>query len=227
MRLIAFPYAGGSAAIYRRLPKYLPSLEVHAVELPGRGRRLLETPYTSMPKLIDMLLGELSDPLHSPFAFFGHSMGATIAYELACALPPEVRPNLKHLFVSARRAPTVPPALELLHTLDNDALKDRLRELGGTAQAVLDSHDLMNMLLPMVRADFTLVETHRATQQCLPVDITAFVGLQDMGATPDHMRGWSQATSKSFELKAFEGGHFFLEAALPVVGEVVLRRLEK
>ena len=161
MRLICFPYAGGSAAVYRALQTLLPGIEVRRHELAGRGGRLSEPAIRDMSTLVDTLLRDLDDCFDRPFALLGHSMGAAIAAELALRLPAHARPNLRHLFVSARAAPGKQRHDRRMQALDDRAFIDALREMGGTPRAVLDNSELMALLMPALRADFTLIENHR------------------------------------------------------------------
>jgi medium-chain acyl-[acyl-carrier-protein] hydrolase len=182
MRLICFPYAGGSASVYRNLQGLLPGIDVCAVELPGRGARMMEPAHASMDSLINTLLGELRLAFGRPFAMLGHSMGAAIAFELACRLPSDVRPNLRHLFLSARNAPGYPHHRQLLHGLDDHAFVQELRLLGGTPKEVFDDLDLMAIVMPMLRADFSLVEKyHPPTHRTVAIGITCFAGSEDKG----------------------------------------------
>jgi len=226
MRLICFPYAGGSAAIYRQLPRLLPDVDVRAIELPGRGSRLRERAHDSMDRLVDVLLHELAGYFDVPFACLGHSMGAAISFELACRLPDPARANLRHLFLSARGAAGTPRRMRSLHALDDAAFKQGLLEINPTRAAVLDSDELMQIMMPALRADFTLIERYRPRADgCIAVDITAFAGTEDEAAPVDSVAAWQRATSRSFNLHLIEGGHFFLEKAMPQLAEVILARL--
>jgi medium-chain acyl-[acyl-carrier-protein] hydrolase len=226
MRLICFPYAGGSAAIYRQLPRLLPEIEVRAIELPGRGSRLREKAHDSMERLVETLLHELRGTFDEPFAFLGHSMGASIAFELACRLPERARVNLQHLFFSARAAPGMPRRTRALHELDDAAFKQGLRELNGTRQSILDHDEVMNLMMPALRADFTLIERYSPSMdRCIPVNITAFAGTQDTAVTVESVAAWKQATAREFDLILIEGGHFYLEKALPILADAMASRL--
>lgn len=156
-----FSYAGGSAAVYRALQASLPGIEVRRHELAGRGSRLSEPAVRDMSTLVDTLLRDTDDCFDRPFALLGHSMGAAIAAELALRLPAHARPNLRHLFVSARAAPGHERHDRRMQALDDRAFIDALREMGGTPRAVLDNSELMALLMPALRADFTMIENHR------------------------------------------------------------------
>jgi medium-chain acyl-[acyl-carrier-protein] hydrolase len=226
MRLICFPYAGGGASIYRRLPQLLPDFDVRAIELPGRGGRWRESAHDSMDRLVESLLHELTDCFDVPFGFLGHSMGAAISFELACRLPAPARENLRHLFLSARGAPGAPQTMRSLHTLDDSAFKQELRRLNGTPSSVLDSDELMEMMMPMLRADFTLIERYRPPVNCcIPVDLTVFAGSRDHAVPVASVAAWKKATSVNFHFHLIEGDHFFLSEALPSIAAVISARL--
>ena len=226
MRLFCLPYAGGSAAIYRQLPRLLPDIEVRAIELPGRGSRLRERAHDSMDRLVETLLHELRGSFDEPFAFLGHSMGASISFELACRLPEHARVNLQHLFLSARAAPGMPRGMRALHELDDAEFKKGLRELNGTRHSILDHDEVMDLMMPALRADFTLIERYDPTlNRCIPVNITAFAGTQDTAVKVESVVAWKQATSREFELMLIEGGHFYLEKAMPALANAITARL--
>lgn len=227
MRLICLPYAGGSASIYRSLPKLLPSIEIYAVELPGRGRRLSEPAHESMESLVQALLLELRSLLHAPFAFFGHSMGASIAFELALSMPEAARAHLRHLFLSARQAPGHPACSTTLHILDDKAFREGLREMNGTPAAALENDELMSLIMPTLRADFTLIETYRPQlKRCVPVDITAFAGTRDTSVPMASVADWQHVTYGEFAFHSVDGGHFFLEKSMPVIAEIIASRID-
>ena len=213
MRLLCFPYAGGGASIYRTWPSSLPpEIEVLPVQLPGREARIREPAFTSLPPLIDGLLPALGRGLlDGPVAFFGHSMGALVAYELARALRDAGSPRPLHLFVSARRAPDLPARTAPIHALPEPEFRQRLRELNGTPEAVLEHPELMELLGPTLRADFTLIETYEPTS-APPLDcpITAFGGVDDPDVSEEEMAAWRRFTTAAFQLRMLPGDHFFL-----------------
>src|SRR5215471_3592490 len=162
IRLFCFPYAGGSSAIFRRWPDYLPvDIEVIAVELPGRGGRLKEPPFCRLSDLIASLVAPISQLLDVPYVFFGHSMGATIAFELTRALRRSKVGEPERLFVSGRAAPDILDSERLTYDLPDADLIGELQKLNGTPPEVLSHVELMQMMLPVIRADFELVETYR------------------------------------------------------------------
>src|ERR1051325_10798789 len=182
MRLFCFPYAGGSSLIYRQWHESLPyDVEVCLVQLTGRGSRLMETPYKRVGPLVEAVAGAIQPLLDRPFAFFGHSMGAIICFELARHLRrqrPDTQPA--YLFVSGRRAPQFPDTDRVTYDLPEPELIAELRRLHGTPQEVLEHPELMRLMLPLLRADFELVQTYEYTPEPpLGCPIAVFGGLQD------------------------------------------------
>ncbi len=225
MRLICFPYAGGSAAVYRGLQPLLPGIEVHRHELAGRGSRLSEPAVRDMATLIDALLDDLGGCFDRPFALLGHSMGAAIAVELALRLPAHAQPNLRHLFVSARAAPGKERPVRM-QALDDRAFIDALREMGGTPKAVLDNREMMALMMPALRADFTMIENYRPVPgRRLAVDITAFAGRADEQVPVDSVSGWDAATSGRCDFHVIEGDHFFVRSEMRAMAGIIATRL--
>lgn len=228
MRLICFPYAGGGAWIYRDLARLLPTFDVRAVELPGRGARWREPASDSMDRLVDALLGELAAWFDLPFCFLGHSMGTAIAFELATRLSGVARSNLRHLFVSALGPNGSERKLLGFHKLEDEAFKQELRKLNGTPKEVLASEELMQALMPTLRADFALIERYcRPAAKRTAVNITAFAGSRDETVPVTSVAAWREVTSGSFQLHVMEGDHFFLSETLPRMAAVIAARVEK
>jgi len=218
LRLFCFPYAGGNAAIFRAWPTLLPpEIDVCPIQLPGRSDRIGEPPFTWLPHLLAALLPALVAEVDRPFALFGHSMGAIIAYEAARWLSRQYDLPPVHLFVSARRAPHVAASHPPFHTLSPERFLQILRDLDGTPEAVLQDAAFMNVLLPLLRADFTLAETYasqtrHATEDPLTCPISAFGGTQDRMVQRAGLTAWREETSGPFRLHMLEGGHFFLHS---------------
>jgi surfactin synthase thioesterase subunit len=228
MRLICFPYAGGSAATYRGLQALLPGIEVRAHELAGRGHRLTEPAARDMTTLVDTLLRDLGHRFDRPFALLGHSMGASIAFELALRLPAGARANLRHLFVSGRAAPGDDRLSRRMQGLDDPAFIAALRKMGGTPTPVLDDRELMALMMPALRADFTLIENYRSVPgRRLAVDITAFAGHADAQAPVDRMAGWRAATDARFDLHVLDGDHFFLRNEMQSMARIIAARMRR
>ena len=196
MRLFLFPYAGGGAGVFRGWPEHLPTfVEPYAVQLPGREQRVMDPPFTAMPPLAEATAARLVPYMDRPSAFLGHSMGALVAFETARHLRRAGAPLPAHLFVSGRRAPQLPPNKPAIHQLPDDAFLAELRDFNGTPEAVLESDELMALLLPLLRADFAVCETY--TYQCeppLPCSLDAFGGREDDDVPLEDLRAWRPHT---------------------------------
>ena len=213
--LFCLPYAGGSAAIYRTwVGAAPPALRVVPVELPGRGRRFAEPPFTDIAALVEPLAQALLPLAQQPFALFGHSMGALIGFELARRLQRGAAPMPARLFVSGSPAPQLPPTRRDIHDLPEDEFEHELRQLNGTPEEVLANAELMQLVAPLLRADFKLCETYRcAGAPLLACPISAFSGADDAEAGAEQMRPWREHTAAEFTLRQLPGDHFFLNAA--------------
>jgi medium-chain acyl-[acyl-carrier-protein] hydrolase len=215
VRLFCLPYAGGGAWSFRPWANELPvTIEVCAVELPGRGARMQEPPFTRLEDLLRSLLPVLMPYLDKPFALFGHSMGGLISFELARWLRRDYQLSPTHLFISGRRAPQIPNRDRPIHALPEDQLLEKLGELNGTPDHILQNRELMQLVLPTLRADFAVIETYSYFPEApLTCPITVFGGLQDPTITPDELEVWHEHTSHRFALHLLPGNHFFLHPA--------------
>ncbi len=228
LRLFCFPYAGGGASIFRTWAEMLPStIEVCPIQLPGRENRLLETPFSTLSPLIEHVAQALLPRLDLPFAFFGHSMGALISFELARYLRRKTYPFAPaHLFVSAHRAPQLPDPDPPTYYLPNAAFLNELRRLNGTPEEILQNQDLLRLLLPTLRADFALCETYQYVPDVpLGCPITTFGGLQDDEVSHEMLAAWRQQTSGAFTLRYFVGDHFFLHNEQAALLQVLSQNL--
>ena len=212
LRLFCFPYAGGSASIFRMWSAMLPpEIEVCAVQLPGRENRVRELPLTQLNLLIQVLTEAFLPYLNMPFAFFGHSMGALVSFELARQLRRQNYPTPLHLFVSAHRAPQIRNFSPPIHQLPETLFVEKLRLLNGTASEVLEDDELMQLLQPTLRADFAICETYSyTTEDPLVCPISAFGGLYDDEVSYNDLAAWHEQTSSLFTLHILPGNHFFL-----------------
>jgi medium-chain acyl-[acyl-carrier-protein] hydrolase len=228
LRLFCFPYAGGGASIFRAWGRQLPqTVEVCAVQLPGQGGRLLERPFTRLAAMVEALAPALAPLADRPFAFFGHSMGAMVAFELTRLLRREGRPLPAHLFVSGRRAPQVPTEPPTYDWSEADFLAE-LRRLNGTPQEVLEHEELMRLLLPQLRADFEVVQTYRYTPEPpLDIPVSVFGGVNDCGASREMLAPWAEQTTGPFTLQMLPGDHFFLHGAEPLFMSALARKLHE
>lgn len=215
LRLFCFHHAGVGAAVYRPWALQMrPDVEVCAIELPGRGSRLGEAPLESVSDMVTALLPRLRPELDRPFAFFGHSMGAVLAFETAAALVAAGHAAPGHLFVSGRRPPHMPdPHSPLSELADAEFVVEINRRYGGIRPELLAHPDVMELLLPALRADIRALDRHRPARPThpLPCPITAMGGDLD-GVTPiDHLEAWRPLTAATFTLKQYPGDHFYLD----------------
>lgn len=212
VRLFCFPYAGGTAAGFHAWSaKVAPTVEVCAVQLPGRANRLGETPFVRLSALVPALEDALSPLLDRPFAFFGHSMGALLAFELARQLHKTRDLEPLHLFASAARAPGTPSREPHVHTLPEAKFLRALRRLEGTPAEVLANADMMALVAPTVRADFAVCETYRYRKGSkLTCPITAFGGYHDRRVLRADLEAWATETSGPFAIRMWPGGHYFI-----------------
>jgi medium-chain acyl-[acyl-carrier-protein] hydrolase len=213
LRLVCFPYAGAGPNIFRRWARLLPpSVEVCAVALPGRAFRLDERPRDRLGPLADELVSVLLELPAKPSAFFGHSFGGLLCFEVARRLHRLGAPLPVELFVSACPPPHRTPS-EAVHRLPDGAFKERLRELGGTPSPVLECLELMDLLLPVLRADLTAFETYdHEPGPPLPIRMTVFGGAGDRLVAGAILEEWRRHTCERFAVRVFPGDHFFLHS---------------
>ena len=227
LRLLCFPYAGGGALAYRGWAAKVPEeIDVLSVQLPGRERRIREPAFTRVASLIEAAGQALVPHLDRPFAVFGHSMGALVGYELVQWLRREHGLEPIRLLVSARRAPQLPPDPDDDYKLPDDQLIERLREYNGTPAEVLQNPELMELMLPLLRADFELNDTYEPiAHPALLCPVTAFGGIEDEETTRDELEAWTGITEGAFKLRMFPGDHFFLHPYQDLLIQAVLEDL--
>jgi non-ribosomal peptide synthase protein (TIGR01720 family) len=230
LRLVCIPHAGAGPEAYRDWPAHLPaSVAVEAVHLPGRGSRLTDQPLTNINDIAAQVATQVTNRVRPPFVFFGHSMGAMIAYEatrLLCAdgsTPPQL------LVVSGLAAPHLPSRERRIHDLPADDLFAVLTSMGGIPEQVLADPDLRDIVLRIFRADFEAIDSYRWQDgPPLSCPIMALTGTEDPAVTDDEWRGWDRHSRRLVIRRAFSGGHFYLQTDVArVVGEIAdaLRRL--
>ena len=227
VRLFCFPYAGGNATIFRDWAAHLPPMvELWASQPPEWGRRANRAPLTRMSQVIEGLAAGFHHFVDKPFLFFGHSLGAVVAFELAQWLVREMRLEPAHLIVSGHGAPQIPRTDPPIHDLPDDEFVQELRRLKGTRSEILEHAELMQMIMPILRADFEISDTYvcssRAAMSCA---VTALGGLQDTEVTPESIREWVEVTTGPFSMKMLPGDHFFLHSAQATVLRLVTNAL--
>jgi medium-chain acyl-[acyl-carrier-protein] hydrolase len=201
--------------MYHTWAAALPNVEVCPIQLPGRESRMREPALTRMPLLVDALTVAMSPYLSSPFAFFGHSMGALISFELARRLIRDGRPGPTHLFVAARRAPQLRDDRPFLHTQPERAFVEQVSiRYGALPKVIADDPELMRLFMPTLRADLAVCETYEY-QDGEPLDcpISTFGGWQDNGVNRSDLDAWRLQTAAQFSVRMFAGDHFFIKSA--------------
>jgi medium-chain acyl-[acyl-carrier-protein] hydrolase len=229
IRLFCLPYVGGGAAKYfpwaRVLPEYI---EVCTVRLPGRESRLSEPSYSSLQLLVDELVDAVISHFDKPFAVFGHSMGALIGFEFLLRLEKEFSVKPICFFASGRRAPHIQDSETPMHKLP-DALfiQEIQKRYNGIPVSVLQNADLIQLFLPSLRADVTLLETYEYQGGKLSCPILSFGGQADDRVSKEDLTAWRQATSADFQLKMFPGDHFYLQSQQTPLLATIVSELEK
>jgi medium-chain acyl-[acyl-carrier-protein] hydrolase len=232
LRLFCFPYAGGSAAIFRDWKRFLPAeVDVCPIQLPGRADRIQEGLAHSVESIVSSLINEITPYLDRPFAFFGHSMGALVAFELARRLERGHLPAVSQLFVSGRNAPDIREPRRDYELPHRDFIA-MLRKLNGTPREILDNQEALALLLPIIRADFRITQTYQFEPGApLHCPIKAFGGIKDTCTPPESIRGWQRQTTGSFSLSILPGDHFFISESrtqvLAIVGHELCRLLDR
>ena len=220
--LFCFPHAGGAASYFHPWSALLaPGIEVRAVQYPGREDRADETYITSLSDVSDEIHAGLGSSLPDTFAFFGHSMGAVLAFEVARRIAREKGHGPARLFVSSQPAPPRRRRQDL-HRAANPVLIAELRSQGGTDPRILEDGGALNLILPTMRADYMASETYRFEPGSpLSCDITAMTGDRDALYSPAEVAGWSAHTTGAFDLLVYPGGHFYLDDSRTQVLKVI------
>ena len=227
LRLFCLPFAGGSATIFRNWADVLPGfVEVCPIQLPGRGARLHEAPFISMQSLVDAIEPSISANLDKPFAFFGHSMGASISFELIHKLRSERGLEPAHFFASGRQAPQIPDTDPITFNSPRLEFIQELHRLEGTPQEILDHPELLELILPVLRADFELIQTYEyVARPRLKCPITALGGIADKEIGREELDAWREQSSGPFRMCLFPGNHFFLQSEERSVLQIIAEQL--
>ncbi len=210
-RLVCLPHAGGSASFFLPVSVALsPGVDVVSIQYPGRQDRRSEKPVTDLSLLADQVYAVLRQQPELPLTFFGHSMGASLAFEVIRRMEADGRTPVR-LFASGRRAPSVFRE-ETVHRLDDNGLIAEIRRLNGTSSRVLDDDEMMRAALPALRADYQAAELYRSEPgTTVGCPVTVLTGDRDPKTSLDDAQAWAgHTTSDAFEVKVFPGGHFFI-----------------
>lgn len=214
IRLVCFAYAGGSSTLFMPWLKYLPEqVELVLCQLPGRGARLCDEPYDQMEPLVQDLTQALQIYNDKPLVFFGHSLGAKIAYEVCCALREKKLPLPVNLVASASAAPFHARRRTPIHHLPSAEFIAALGKLNGTPAAALSNPELMELYLPALRADFKVVETYiNTSREVLNTRLTLMGGVLDETVSPAELADWNKLFTETTAIRWFQGDHFFINS---------------
>ncbi|HEY2647254.1 MAG TPA: alpha/beta fold hydrolase [Candidatus Acidoferrales bacterium] len=229
-RLFCFPHAGVGPSVFRGWADQLAAdAEVCLIQFPGREGRIRETPFMSIAELLPGLIEDMAALLDRPYAFYGHSLGATVAFECALNLRRNQLPQPVHIFVGASPAPRLPWDHSPMRSLSEDRfLSEMEKRYGALPPEVISDAEMRALVLPVLRADITMIEKYiYSLETPLDCDITAFGGLKDHMVKRSELEAWREQTSGRFRLQMFDGNHLFLKShkdqlLISVAGEMNL-----
>jgi surfactin synthase thioesterase subunit len=225
INLICLPYAGGNAYSYNSFRRYFDGkLNMVTPELPGRGANYGGTLVRNLYTMADSVFKELFKQMNEPYALYGHSMGGLLAYLVARKAARERLPMPVHLFCSGCAAPSVPGS-DAFHQLPDDLFIAKLRALGGSDETILNSRELMEFYLPVIRADFEASETFEYRPGIkLNIPVTVMNGKEDDISEAD-AAAWQMETSRPLSILNFPGDHFFIFEHIPAISNIIINTL--
>lgn len=229
LRLVCLPYSGGRASVFKGLATELPGdVELCAIEFPGHGRRLGEAPMTRLRPLVEQLTDVIAERIRQPFVLLGYSVGALFGFETAREFTRRGWPGPKALFVAAARAPHLRSTRPPLHELSRAQLIEGLHRLAGHHNELLDNEELVDVMLPVLRADLGLDETY-AREPGSPLDcpIVAFGGSEDWTVSRPSLEAWREHTTGDFSTTTLPGGHFFLDSSQGLFAEALTAEIKR
>jgi len=218
-KMICFPYAGGCASFYGKWRDKMESVEICPVQLPGREETFRDEKIYDMETASDQIVEAIEDYVDKDTVFFGHSMGAKIAYEVVRKLEKNGK-RIKCLIASGSTAPDIPPK-KFVHNLPDKNLLDELQRLSGTPTEILGQTELLKCLLPMIRADFTLDETYcPVSKEKITCPIVVWGGRYDPDVNKEDLKAWKEYSYGNFHMKRFDGNHFFINDCPEIFSEM-------
>lgn len=226
MILFCLPFAGGNIYSYRKFEQYFPdSITLVTFDLPGHGRRLKEPLLTDLERMTGDIFHQVQDRLDGPYALYGHSMGSLLAYLLGKRIAPTAFAQPLHLFVSGRQGPPVQSQERNWHLLPKDAFIRNLLEYGGIPQEIVAEEELMDLFVPILRADFQAVSEYRYEEAApLNIPVTVMFG-SDEGLVHEDVLQWQRVTTQPIVVRQFSGNHFFLFDHLPEISRMIVQAL--
>ena len=228
LRLFCFPYGGGGASIFRAWSDKLTDVEICPLQLPGREDRITESPFTSFNPLVRATAQAILPFLDVSFAFFGHSLGARISFEVARELRKQNGVLPSYLFVSACAAPQILTSTPAIHDLPEHKFLEEVNRRHIIPEALLRNRSFMQICLPTLRADFAVRESYvYGEEPPLRCPIAAFGGLSDNIATTEKLQAWRDQTTAGFTLHMLPGGHFFLDTSQWLLLEILRRAMSE
>ncbi|MFB9909380.1 thioesterase II family protein [Allokutzneria oryzae] len=220
--LVCFPHAGGSASYFFKLSEALsPSVDVLAVQYPGRQDRRAERCVDNVVTLAEQVVEAIMPLTGRPLTFFGHSMGSTVGFEVARRLEHDHGRPVERFLVSARCAPSLHRSAEI-HKRDDDGIIAEIARLSGTESSLLGDEELIRMVLPSIRNDYKAAETYAYTPgPALSSPVVGLCGDSDPRVSPEDLDGWASHTTGSYTSKTFQGGHFYFgDTPGPLAAEI-------
>ncbi len=226
IRIFCFPFAGGAASVYRTWQEsFPPSIDICPVQLPGRESRFSEPAFDQAGPLVAAAASALRPLMNGAFAFFGHSMGSIISFELARYLRKERAPGPVHLFVSGSPAPQV-PNVDPIYNLPENEFMEKISLYNGTPEEVLKNAELWKLFFPVLRADFTLTDSYEYVEsEPLSCPISVFGGLNDGHTSQSDLEGWRQQTVSGFKIRMLPGDHFFINSTRAIISKAICQDL--
>lgn len=227
IRLISIPFAGGSFYTYRNLiPHLSDSIKMVAVDFPGRGGRFSEPLVTHADDLTEDVYRQVFEHFSEPYAVYGHSLGALIGFLMVRRIASAGMPLPLHLFVGGMKGPSRKRGTQTRHLLPDGEFIDMLKEFNGTPEELLANPEMLDLFLPVLRADFQINDTYTyQTAGKIDVPMTVFWGSKDKNVSEETVRAWQNETTGDFSMIRFEGDHFFLFDHFETIGRLISNTL--
>ncbi|MFQ3243617.1 MAG: surfactin synthase thioesterase subunit [Arenicella sp.] len=212
-RLFCFAFAGGGASVYSPWQSLLGDhIEVCPIQLPGREERIRETCLTSIDDVLDQLMPLMTSSLDKPFLVYGHSLGAHIAYAFIDRIKREFGKSPQAFLVGAQRSPDIPYPYPSVLGATQQQLHQVLSKFDGMTARVMQSEELMELMMPVIKADLQLCESLQyCGELALDGPVIAFRGTRDRAISAACMAGWSQHSKNQYQYEEVDGDHFFLK----------------